>query len=147
MAMTTTARTSANRPVRGAMSLRVIEAQNLRSHTMMSTMDPFVQVSFDSSTSRGLEQARMQRVLNTKVHRKGGTKPAWNAKYGPLPIADVSCARVTLRLLNKDMLGSRLIGDAHFRLMPPGASPASVFDGQVRDIWVRVQPGIADVHV
>ena len=41
----------------GTLSMRICEAQNLKSHTTLSTMDPFVKVSVNN-----------QQLMKTKTH-------------------------------------------------------------------------------
>ena len=47
---------------RGNLSIRICEAKNLKSHTMLSTMDPFVKVCIDN-----------HELMKTKTHSNGGT--------------------------------------------------------------------------
>lgn len=112
----------------GKLTVKCVSGRELRNPDSFGKADPFVQISVES------QLPQLTKKVHTNTHSDGGRDPQWNFDC-ELDIIDQYELKV--ECLDKDMIGSDLIGDATLSLLDlfAQASDSSNFASSL-DTWL-----------
>ncbi|GMI16140.1 hypothetical protein TrLO_g13746 [Triparma laevis f. longispina] len=112
----------------GKLTVKCISGRELRNPDSFGKSDPFIEIS------AGSQMPQLEKKFKTATHSDGGADPQWNFDC---EIDVIDQYELSIKCMDKDMIGSDLIGDAELSLLELFKEAAATENNTASvDVWL-----------